>query len=204
MAKIPFNIKYRPQIENGEYKVVTSHDEPVKILTFERKHRFPILALINRGYDEIVEYDIKGWTGYASDTLYVITDEPEPQLTVFEKELLVIMRKEGIPFGLPTFTLADHSDIHSYAERLLSIARKDFEQEPERFIQAELERLERLKNRLKNICEKENKDAFVKALHRAVDLTKKGYDLTTADENAWWADFKQMVSISQMGEDNSL
>lgn len=247
MAKITFNIKYRPQIESGEYKVVTSNDEPVKILTFERKHNYPILALINRGYDEIVEYDDRGFSQFAGDTLYVITDEPEPQLTEFEKEYEASIHR-----------LIDEShrilridDIKREAEKLLSIAHKEFEKEKQENIQAELDKLKSghpelldikdnleyfkgfiqgqtlatekfkknwrayfksedivdiyndgMRKALENLCwnGKDAKEAFIKALHRAADLTKKRYDLTTADENAWWADFKQMASIRDVSE----
>lgn len=35
--KIPFDIKYRPQIESGEYKVVTRNDLPVRIICWDCK-----------------------------------------------------------------------------------------------------------------------------------------------------------------------
>lgn len=245
MAKIPFNVKYRPQIESGEYKVVTSNDEPVKILTFERKHNFPILALINRGYDEIVEYDDRGFSQFAGDTLYVITDEPEPQLTEFEKEYEASIHR--------LIETPRTNEIKRETEKLLSIAYKEFEKEKREYIQAELNKLKSghpelldikdnveffkgfiqgqslaieefrknwrayfksedivdiykdgMRKALENLCwnGKDAKEAFVKALYRAVDLTKKGYDLTTADENAWWADFKQMASIRDVSELN--
>lgn len=131
MKKIPYDIKYRPEIESGKYKAVTSNDESVKILTFERNHRLPILALINRGYDEIVEYDINGFTQFAGDTLYLITDEPEPQLSEFEKELVKIMKEEGSPIGADTskYTEGDIEAMHSYSERLLKLARKQLQPE---------------------------------------------------------------------------
>lgn len=131
MVKIKFNIKYRPEIESGKYKVVTSNDESVKILTFERNHRLPILALINRGYDEIMEYDANGLTQFAGDTLYLITDEPEPQLSEFEKELIKITKEEGSPIGADTskYTEGDIAAMHSYSERLLALARKQLQPE---------------------------------------------------------------------------
>ena len=244
-----FNIKYRPQIESGEYKVVTSNDEPVKILTFERKHRFPILALINRGFDEIVEYDDRGFSQFAGDTLYIITDEPEPQLTVFEKEYeSSIHRLIEENHKTPRI-----DDIKREANNLISIARKEYEREQQKYIQSEIEKwksghpelqdisntidygkgfiqgqsvaLEEFKKdwrtffksqdvtdifndgiryALENLCwnGKDAKEAFIKALHRAADLTKKRYELTITDENAWWADFKEMADIKDVSELN--
>lgn len=33
------------------------------------------------------------------------------------------------------------------------------------------------------------KELFIKALERAVELTKKGYELTDCDKHSWWEDF---------------
>ncbi len=125
MAKIAFNIKYRPEIESGKYKVVTSNDESVKILTFDRNHRLPILALINRGYDEIVEYDTNGFTQLAGDTLYLITDEPE--LTEFEKAYLKVVHHLSENDILPHF-LTDNK-VSENAQKLLDVARKQLQPE---------------------------------------------------------------------------
>lgn len=45
MTKIPFNIKYRPQIESGEYKVVTREDRPVEIKIWDLKGDFPVVGV---------------------------------------------------------------------------------------------------------------------------------------------------------------
>lgn len=49
MTKIPFNIKYRPQIESGEYRVVTREDRPVEIKIWDLKGDFPVVGVY---YDE--------------------------------------------------------------------------------------------------------------------------------------------------------
>lgn len=49
MTKIPFNIKYRPQIESGEYKVVTREGCPVEIRIWDLKGDFPVVGIY---YDE--------------------------------------------------------------------------------------------------------------------------------------------------------
>ena len=55
MTKIPFNIKYRPQIESGEYSVVTREDRPVEIKIWDLKGNFPIVGVY---YDETNNRDI--------------------------------------------------------------------------------------------------------------------------------------------------
>ena len=37
MAKISFDIKYRPQIESGEYKVETRDGKPVRIICWDKQ-----------------------------------------------------------------------------------------------------------------------------------------------------------------------
>ena len=39
------------------------------------------------------------------------------------------------------------------------------------------------------------KEMFVKALERAVEQTKKGYELTDCDKHSWWEDFKAYSEI---------
>lgn len=47
MAKIPFSIDYRPQIESGEYKVETRDDRPVRIICWDASYEdLPIVGLI--------------------------------------------------------------------------------------------------------------------------------------------------------------
>lgn len=45
MKVIPFNIKYRPEIESGEMKVVNGKGKPVTILKWDMQGRFPILGV---------------------------------------------------------------------------------------------------------------------------------------------------------------
>lgn len=49
MKVIPFNIKYRSQVESGEYTVVTREDRPVEIRIWDLKGDFPIVGVY---YDE--------------------------------------------------------------------------------------------------------------------------------------------------------
>ena len=88
--KKAFDIKYRPQIESGEYKVVTADDHPVRICCWDAEEYYPIVALV-KDYNEKSDYcypmmcDTEGVsaTKGKEKTLYVVT--PEPELTEFEK-----------------------------------------------------------------------------------------------------------------------
>lgn len=92
MAKIPFSIDYRPQIESGEYKVVTGDDRPVRIISWDKKTyggRTDIVALVptSQGDTETVQlYSPDGTLiSYSSNEkfkLFIII--PEPELTEFE------------------------------------------------------------------------------------------------------------------------
>ena len=44
--KIKFDIKYRPQIERGKYKVITASGEPVKIERWDLQGNYPILVVL--------------------------------------------------------------------------------------------------------------------------------------------------------------
>lgn len=86
--KKKFDIKYRPQIESGEYKVVTRDGRDARILCYDRKGLFSVIALVNNlEVETMEEYTPDGHL--LSDKkphsldLFVIT--PEPELTEFEK-----------------------------------------------------------------------------------------------------------------------
>lgn len=87
MAKIPFDIKFKPQIESGKYKVVTEDDEPARIICWDstiNKER-PIIAIVFD--DQIEQYKANGRYDNDYDTsnydLFIVT--PEPELSEFEK-----------------------------------------------------------------------------------------------------------------------
>ena len=84
MAKIPFDKKYWPEIESGRYKVVTEHGEPVEIVKWDCKGKYPILAVINDGdTDDSCFFGPDGTSPSSKEKLFILTDEPE--LTEFEK-----------------------------------------------------------------------------------------------------------------------
>ena len=139
MAKINFNIKYRPEIESGKYKVVTSTNKPARIICWDRvanDGQFKDLKLCVLINDEICGescyyYHLSGkpWLGNRDGDLFIMTDQPE--LTEFEQELIKIMKEEGSPIGADTskYTEGDIAAMHSYSERLLALARKQLQPE---------------------------------------------------------------------------
>lgn len=89
MAKIPFDIKYRPQIESGEYKVETRDGKPVRIICWNKKDypdmresHTPIIYLLlsKSGCEHVMCCDFNGMypDGLKRDCdLFIITSEPE-------------------------------------------------------------------------------------------------------------------------------
>jgi len=59
------------------------------------------------------------------DKLFIVT--PEEELTEFEKKLWEVLKSEGSPIGpIEKFTDSDKEVFHSYAAKLLAIAREQF------------------------------------------------------------------------------
>lgn len=100
MKKIAFDIKYRPEIESGELKVVTGKGKPVNIIKWDMVGRCPILGCTmvskhNWEGDESWEeerpiaFDLKGNPdGYAlADNMNLYLLMETPATTAFEEEL---------------------------------------------------------------------------------------------------------------------
>lgn len=136
MSKIPFDIKFRPQIESGDYKVETQNGCIARIICWDRKdNNYPIVALFEEGKSGkecLLSYTqngqhVKG-TSNVSD-LFIVT--PEPELTEFEK-------------AFDNLAESYHSDKNpddvacckEYAAELFSLARKQLQPE----IDAEIEK----------------------------------------------------------------
>lgn len=90
--KKQFDIKYRPQIESGEYKVETREGRPVKIISFEMTDTddCPIAAQFRlcAGSPVVYLFDKEGHYKGEGDSeydLFIIT--PEEELTEFEKKV---------------------------------------------------------------------------------------------------------------------
>ena len=137
MAKIEFNIKYRPQIESGEYKVVTKDNKNVRIISWDMHTSSgdKIVALVTgQGgqFEKNRTYLLDGRccsSQHDSTSLFILTNNVE--LTEFEIELVKIMKEEGSPIGADTseYTEEDIAAMHSYSERLLALARKQLQPE---------------------------------------------------------------------------
>lgn len=77
--KIPFDIKYRPQIESGEFKVESENGHPVRILCWDARNFFgwPIIGLYFNGeVDLVIEYNIHGASGNRNTSLVIVTPDP--------------------------------------------------------------------------------------------------------------------------------
>ena len=79
---IPFDIKYRPQVESGEMKVETEGETPVEILKWDADKNYPLIVCIQGcAYN----YTTKGVCVGAKSNLVLVTEEEEPELTEFER-----------------------------------------------------------------------------------------------------------------------
>ena len=129
--KIPFDIKYRPQIESGEYKVETEAGSPAKVMDWEYNNRVCgkcIAIKITEGDgDHGLLYTHEGkrasiFQAEEGSDLFIIT--PEPELSEFENKLRVICEdavRESQLF--PERTSEDFAKKHS--AELLDLARKE-------------------------------------------------------------------------------
>lgn len=165
--KIPFDIKYRSQIESGEYKVETRGGRPVRIICWDANGPQPIVGLI---YDTDIECDTSEsfcanghyWRMYDSDCdndLVIIT--PEPELTEFEERVrqVVVSTLSGeTPNGSGgtmswAIALSD-DDVRKLASRLLELAKKeickDCLADLEGYIKGRHDTLEEMSNYMQN------------------------------------------------------
>ena len=86
--KKQFDIKYRPQIESGEYKVETRDGKKVRVLCYDANNIVPVVALVtfNDGSEGSRDYYSNGTMNCDKENpldLFVVT--PEEELTEFEK-----------------------------------------------------------------------------------------------------------------------
>ena len=99
MKTKPFDIKYRPQIESGEYKVVTREDRPVEIRIWDLKGDFPIVGVYyddKNNRETAVQVTAEGRCSVTpgeeyGDDFFIITDKQE--LTEFEYAVQEIFYK---------------------------------------------------------------------------------------------------------------
>jgi hypothetical protein len=136
--KIPFDIKFRPQIESGEYKVVTGDDRPVRIISWDKKlcgGRYEVVALVPtpQGDTETVQLYSPNGTLIASSCnekfkLFIVT--PEPELTEFELALDDVIRSYRCDSEQDENGILSYQDwIKRKAKNLLELARKELKPE---------------------------------------------------------------------------
>lgn len=120
MRKIPFDIKYRPQIESGKYKVQTREGHPVRIICWDANCPQPVVGLI---YDMEALCDTvesfcengKYWRmndDKSHNDLFIITDEPE--LTELERAIkrgMLCAGLEGVSTTIIKETAKEVKDI---------------------------------------------------------------------------------------------
>lgn len=138
MAKIPFNIKFRPQIESGEYKVVTGDNRQVRIISWDKKtfDDFEIVGLVPtmQGNAESVQLYCPDGTlstlgSNESFRLFIIT--PEPDLTELECNIrscvvkhLTTYTKDGNGREMSSTVFIDDNTAKEMTAELLELARK--------------------------------------------------------------------------------
>lgn len=135
--RIPFNVKYRPQIESGEYKVETKGGESVHILSFEALGPYPICYQVGNGMDidfpprpDVYFAHNNGECSYSPNSLFIVT--PEEELTEFEKclaDLVSFSIRAGLPNDGDYEAVLTSESIRfakMYSEKLLTIAREQF------------------------------------------------------------------------------
>lgn len=127
MAKIPFDIKYRPQIESGEYKVILDCGVEAEILAWDKPGEYPIVCMAEkegaipfRTNSNGIAYHYPEGSNYSD--LFIIT--PEPELTDCQKFISGCLQK----YGLLDCGAADRIAKECSAE-LLDLARKQLVEE---------------------------------------------------------------------------
>lgn len=108
---IPFDIKYREEIESGKYKTVAHNGQPVRIICWDARNYWdtPIIGLYNNGeVDVIIKYNIHGASGNNETCLWIETGEPEDETT--RKQLLDFLEQlhsQGTNMDFDVWSKAD-------------------------------------------------------------------------------------------------
>lgn len=127
--KIPFDIKYKPQLQAQKYEAVTEGNLPVEILKWDAGGSFPIVAIIKLG-DGSVEprlFDENGRrSGNLSDdflSLYLLVDR-DPEFTELEEKLIEFRNKTPL-ISVDFRENKGKAIIKQYAKEILSLASKE-------------------------------------------------------------------------------
>lgn len=156
--KIPFDIKYKPQLQAQKYEAVTEGNLPVEILKWDAGGSFPIVAIIKLG-DGSVEprlFDENGRrSGNLSDdfrNLYLLVDK-DPEFTELEEKLIEF--RNNTPLISVNYKEKNGREIiGKYAQDILKTARKvvedELEQKSKKYIQ-DTASINDVENHLKNL-----------------------------------------------------
>ena len=136
--KIPFNVKFRPQIESGEYKVETRDGRSARIICWDKKNvNYPIAALVTKDdHEYFYDYTRKGELHVSEEGIYdlfIVT--PEPEMSEFEKRLQEVL------FEHATTNSSAEEKAHQYSSELLSLAKQQLLQSGELMTQEHHEKL---------------------------------------------------------------
>ena len=132
MAKkvIPFDIKYRPQVESGEMKVQTKEGYHVRVICWDMIGDNPIVALVmDDGEENAILFNKEGKNilNYYN-TLVLVTEEEKPELTEFERTVA-----EYVYAGCDLDSMLDEKtvveNIKGISQELLDLAIKQIEDE---------------------------------------------------------------------------
>jgi len=122
MIKIPFDIKHRPQIESGEYKVILDCGVEAEILAWDKPGEYPIVCMAKkegaipfRTNNNGKAYHFPEGANYSD--LFIVTSEEE--MTEFEIAL------ENFVMNADASEQTFHEDVKQHAAELLAIARKE-------------------------------------------------------------------------------
>ena len=115
--KIPFDIKYRPEVESGEYKVINDNGYPIDVIKWDAEFGgYPVVCLCGG-----MAYNYSR-TGRCLDTdcsnIWIVTPDPEPS----EFEECFIKEIEEVHGAVVPL---DKGAIRSSCDKLLEIAKKE-------------------------------------------------------------------------------
>lgn len=136
MAKIPFDIKFRSQIESGEYTVESRDGMPVRIVCWDRDSNTPICALYRKNMRE--EFGWVSKDGHYMNTestydLFVIT--PDPELSEYESAVRdcittnLTTTNQGADGTITSTVSIDDDTAKNLAAELLELAKEEIKRD---------------------------------------------------------------------------
>ena len=100
IMKVQFDIKYRPQIESGEYKVETNAGDSVRIVCWDAKRKYGdcICGFMGEEEDRPYFWQPNGcwWADHTQSPFDLFIVTPEPELTDWEGFISGCLQKHGL------------------------------------------------------------------------------------------------------------